>query len=369
MRRIHLAVLWHMHQPQYRDPETGAYVLPWTRLHATKDYWGMVKLLEEYPKFHATYNVVPSLCMQLEEYASGNFNEPWFGLAFHAAEKLTKEGKREILDRAFQVNQERLMSRWPRFVELYEWSRAAGGAQALVTFTPRDWRDLQVLSQLAWMDEEWLAKDPVISRLANRGKEFSEKDKLDLKVKQIELMGLVLPAYREAAGRGQIEISTTPFYHPILPLLCDSDIARVANPATPLPRRAYRRPEDAREQLRRAKEYHERVFGVKPVGLWPSEGSVSDQSLTIAAEEGFEWFGTDEGVLGRTLNVGFFRDSGGVAANAERLYQPWKLQLCGLADCSGTIICPTWWDSCTAGWTAWLQRRICTGDCGTWAKR
>jgi alpha-amylase/alpha-mannosidase (GH57 family) len=327
MRRIHLAVLWHMHQPQYRDPETGAYVLPWTRLHATKDYLGMVKLLEEYPKFHATFNVVPSLCMQLEEYASGNFNEPWFGLTFHAAEKLTKEGKREILERAFQVNQERLMSKWPRFVELYEWSRAAGGAQALVTFTPRDWRDLQVLSQLAWMDEEWLAKDPVISRLANRGKEFSEKDKLDLKVKQIELMGMVLPAYLEAAGRGQIEISTTPFYHPILPLLCDSDIARVANPATPLPRRAYRRPEDAREQLRRAKEYHERVFGAKPVGLWPSEGSVSDQSLTIAAEEGFEWFGTDEGVLGRTLNVGFFRDSGGVAANAERLYQPWRLQL------------------------------------------
>src|SRR5208283_2697608 len=113
----------------------------------------------------------------------------------------------------------------------------------------------------------------------------------------------------------------------ILPLLCDSDIARVANPGTPLPRRAFRRPEDAREQLRRAKEYHERVFGAKPVGLWPSEGSVSDQAMSIAAEEGFQWFGTDEGVLGRTLNVGFFRDSNGIAANAERLYEPWRLQL------------------------------------------
>lgn len=327
MNRIHLAVLWHMHQPQYRDPETGAYVLPWTRLHATKDYWGMVKLFEEFPRFHGTFNMVPSLCLQLEEYASGNFNEPWFGLAFQAAEKLTKEGKRQILDRAFQVNHERLMARWPRFVELYEWSRVAGGAQALVTFTARDWRDLQVLSQLAWMDEEWLAKDPVICRLGNRGKDFSEKDKLDLKVKEIELVGMVLPAYREAAARGQIEISTTPFYHPILPLLCDSDIARVANPSTPLPRRAFRRPEDAREQLQRAKEYHERVFGATPVGLWPSEGSVSDQALGIAVEEGFKWFGTDEGVLGRTLNVGFFRDANGIAANADRLYQPWQLKL------------------------------------------
>jgi alpha-amylase/alpha-mannosidase (GH57 family) len=327
MNRIHLTVLWHMHQPQYRDPETSAYVLPWTRLHATKDYWGMVKLFEEFPKFHATFNMVPSLCMQLEEYASGNFKEPWFTLAFEPADKLTKEGKQEILDRAFQVNHERLMSRWPRFVELFEWSRVAGGAQALVTFTPRDWRDLQLLSQLAWMDEEWFSKDPVVSRLANRGKDFTEKDKADLKAKQLELVRMVLPAYRQAATRGQIEISTTPFYHPILPLLCDSDIARVANPGTPLPRRAFRHPEDAREQLRRAKDYHERIFGVKPSGLWPSEGSVSDQALTIAAEEGFRWFGTDEGVLGRTLNVGFFRDANGIAANADRLYQPWRLQL------------------------------------------
>ena len=327
MNRIHLVVLWHMHQPQYRDPETGHYVLPWTRLHATKDYYGMVKLMEEVPSFHATFNMVPSLCMQLEEYSGGQFKEPWFDLVFKDADALTREDKAEILARAFQVNHERLLTRWPRFLELYEWSRAAGGAQALVTFRARDWRDLQVLSQLAWMDEAWFTSDPVISRLANRGKDFTAKDKADLKLKQLEIIRMVLPAYREAAARGQIEISTTPFYHPILPLLCDSDVARVANPGTPLPRRAFRRPEDAREQLRRAKEYHERVFGAKPVGLWPSEGSVSDQTLAIAAEEGFQWFGTDEGVLGRTLNVGFFRDSTGIAANADRLYQPWRLQL------------------------------------------
>src|SRR5580693_5422452 len=195
MNRVNLVVLWHMHQPQYRDPETGRYVLPWTRLHATKDYYGMIKLFEEFPSFHATFNMVPSLCMQLEEYASGKFNEPWFNLAFKNAEQLTKEDKMEILARAFQVNLERLLTKWPRFVELHEWSRGAGGAQALITFTARDWRDLQLLSQLAWMDEEWFSKDPVVSRLANRGKDFSENDKQALKAKQIELMGMVLPAY------------------------------------------------------------------------------------------------------------------------------------------------------------------------------
>jgi alpha-amylase/alpha-mannosidase (GH57 family) len=329
MKPVHLVVLWHMHQPQYRDPETRRYVLPWTRLHALKDYWGMVEMLGEFPRFHATFNVVPSLGMQLEEYASGNFNEPWFSLAFKNADELAREDKAEIIARAFQVNHERLMSRWPRFLELYEWSRPAGGAQALVTFTPRDWRDLQLLSQLAWMEESWFEKDAVVSRLASKGKDYTEKDKSALREKQLEFMKMVLPVYRAAAQRGQIELSTTPFYHPILPLICDSDIARVANPSTPLPRRAYRRPEDAREQLQRARAYHEQVFGVKPAGLWPSEGSVSDQTLTIAAEEGFEWFGTDEGVLGRTLNVGFFRDGNGIPANADRLYKPWRVQLGG----------------------------------------
>jgi len=324
MNKINLVLLWHMHQPQYRDPETGRYVLPWTRLHALKDYWGMVKILEQFPRFHATFNVVPSLGLQLEEYASGKFHEPWFDLAFKNAEQLAREDKTEILSRAFQVNHERLLSRWPRFLELYEWSRPAGGAQAIVTFTPRDWRDLQLLSQLAWMDEEWIARDADINRLSARGKNFAEADKDVLKAKQLEFLKLVLPIYAEATKRGQIELSTTPFYHPILPLICDSNIARVANPGTPLPRRAYRHPEDAREQLRRARQYHERVFGAPPAGLWPSEGSVSDQTLAIAAEEGFKWFGTDEGVLGRTLNVGFFRDATGFPANAERLFKPWN---------------------------------------------
>jgi alpha-amylase/alpha-mannosidase (GH57 family) len=329
MNRIHLVLLWHMHQPQYRDPESGRYLLPWTRLHALKDYWGMVQVLGEFPGFHATFNVVPSLGMQLEEYASGKFDEPLFALTAKAADELTREDKAELLARAFQLNHERLMSRWPRLAELHEWAQPASGAQALVTYTPRDWRDLQLLSQLAWMDEIWLAKDEIVSSLAAKGKEFTEGDKVALKSKQLELLKLVLPAYREAAQRGQIEISTTPFYHPILPLLCDSDIARVANPATPLPRRAFRRPEDAREQLRRARIYHERVFGAQPAGLWPSEGSVSDQALTLAAEEGFQWFGTDEGVLGKTLNVGFFRDASGIPANFEKLYKPWRVQLAG----------------------------------------
>jgi alpha-amylase/alpha-mannosidase (GH57 family) len=326
MNRIHLMLLWHMHQPQYRDPSTGRYILPWTRLHALKDYWGMVRVLEEFPEMHATINVVPSLGAQLEEYASGKFDEPWFRIAFTPADKLSPEDKAEILLRGFQVNRD-VMRRWPRYSELYEWSLRASSDVVARTFGQRDWRDLQFLSQLCWMDEEYLAADPEVSRLSSKGSGYTEADKQALRAKQIELLAKVLPEYRKAQDSGQIEISTTPFYHPILPLICDSDVGRVSNPWSPPLQPPFRHPDDAREQLERARRYHERVFGRAPVGLWPSEGSVSDQTLGIAAQLGFKWFATDEGVLGRTLSVGFGRDSAGVPSNADRIYSPLRVRL------------------------------------------
>ena len=327
MTRIHLVLLWHMHQPQYRDPATRRYILPWTRLHALKDYWGMVRVLEEFPAVHATFNVVPSLAAQLEEYAGGKFDEPWFTLAFSPADKLTDEDKAEILVRAFQANLDHLIGRWPRYKELFDRAHSGDAALTMRTFAPRDWRDLQLLSQLAWMDEEYLATDAQVSALSKKGSDFTEADKQTLRAKQLELLARVLPEYRRARDAGQIEVSTTPFYHPILPLLCDTDVARQANPGTPLPSPAFRHPEDAREQLVRARAYHERLFGAPPAGLWPSEGSVSNEALSIAAELGFRWFASDEGVLGRTLNIGFGRDGEGVPSNADRLYAPLRIRL------------------------------------------
>jgi len=322
---IHLVILWHMHQPQYRNPATGQYLLPWTRLHALKDYWGMAKILAEFPEVHATFNFVPLLAEQIEEYAGGKFREEWFEIVAAPADALTYEQKRKALERAFQVH-ENLMSRWPRFLQLQSQLRSGGPEACAGYFTARDWRDLQVLSQLAWMDEEYLSSDPAVRELSEKGAGFTEEDKAVLLEKQHELLSAVLPEYRRAAARGQIEISATPYYHPILPLLCDTDIARVSNPHTPLPVPAFRYPRDAREQLTRGRALHERVFGKPPVGLWPSEGSVSEEALGIAMELDFEWFATDEGVLGRTQNIGFWRDAAGFPENGEQLYTPWRLK-------------------------------------------
>lgn len=327
MSRVHLVLLWHMHQPDYRDPVSGTFLLPWTRLHALKDYWGMVKLLEEFPDFHATFNLVPSLVRQLEQYASGQFQETWYDLAFRPAEGLSEAQRAAILSRAFMANRERMIHRWPRYAELYGKVNQLSPQVAARQMAWRDWRDLQVLSQLIWTDEEYLAHHPIIHALSEKGADFSEGDKAALRNAQAGLLAQVIPEYRQAAARNQIEISTSPFYHPILPLLIDSEVAREANPFTRLLNPAFRHPEDAWEQLQRARAFVEAVLKKKPTGLWPSEGSVSQATAQMAAEAGFAWLASDEGILGKTLNVGFGRDSRGVPENSDRLYSPHRLRV------------------------------------------
>jgi alpha-amylase/alpha-mannosidase (GH57 family) len=173
-----------------------------------------------------------------------------------------------------------------------------------------------VLSQLAWFDEEYLRTDADIKALARKGRGFNLKDQALLGPKQKQAMRNALAVYKDFADRGQIELSVSPLYHPILPLICDSNICQIAHPYTPLPSQfAY--PGDAEEQLRRARQYLEEKFGITPAGLWPSEGSVSDQTLALAARSGFSWAATDEGVLAQTL---------GHAATRDDVYRPylWK---------------------------------------------
>ncbi len=296
MPPITLCFLWHMHQPFYKDLWTGEYKLPWTRLHALKDYYGMVKVLEEFPSVHQTFNLVPSLMVQIEEYAAGTAVDPYLQVALKAAEDLSEGEVHFALRYLFQANVARLIQRYPRYAELYAMraDRARFEAQAL--------RDLQVLSQIAWFDEDDLTRDDLVRMLIEKGRGFSVEDQAALGTKQREAMGRVLPVYREFAQRGQIEVSTTPFYHPILPLICDSAIASAAHPGVKLPTRfAY--PGDAALQLSRGREFAQAHLGIVPAGLWPSEGSVSDEALRLAADCGFQWAATDNGVLARTLGV------------------------------------------------------------------
>ena len=302
-----LCFIWHMHQPFYKDLWTGEYKLPWTRLHALKDYAGMVEILNEFPDVHQTFNLVPSMVAQIEEYALGQASDPFLDCAVAPAEDLSEAQRNFVLKYFFQANVDRSISRHARYRELYD---------KKTRFSAQDLRDLQILNQLVWFDEDLLARDGELGELVRKGRNFSRADQNVMARKQQEALRRVLPVYREAGEKGHIEISTTPFYHPILPLLCDSNIARVPHPGVPLPARfAY--PDDARVQLQRARDYMTEKMGRAPVGLWPSEGSVSDHAIAIAAECGFTWAASDNGVLARTMGRG---------ADCEATYKPylWK---------------------------------------------
>ena len=322
MPKTYLMLLWHMHQPFYKDLAEGRYTMPWARLHALKDYFGMVAILRDFPTLHMNFNLVPSLLVQIQDYAQQTAVERAYEVAFKSVEKLTDDDRHFLLESAFQLNHQNLLNRYPRFRELWDKSRATDPATAARFFSAHDLLDLQVLSQLAWFDEIYLAGDPQIRKLVAQERGYSEDDKSLLHLKEVEVFQKVLDEYRSASERGQIEISTSPFYHPILPLLCDTNIAVQSHPGVRLPHHHFQHPDDARDQLRAAIRLHQQVFGSKPRGLWPSEGSVSDEVLRLAAEEGFAWAATDEGVLGRSLQMDFSRRSNGAVEGGSELYRP-----------------------------------------------
>ncbi|MFZ1167557.1 MAG: glycoside hydrolase family 57 protein [Candidatus Sulfotelmatobacter sp.] len=323
MPALRLIFLWHQHQPFYKDLVTGEYRLPWVRLHALKDYYGMVKLLDEFPNVHQNFNLVPSLITQIQDYVAGTAQDPFLTVAAKPAKDLTQKERLFALQYLFQANPANVIGRYPRYWELREQFREHGYVpeKAEKYFEPRHFTDLQVLSQIAWFDEFFL-EDKDVAELIKKERNYSLEDQAFVIKRERELLGKVLPAYADAAKKGSIEISATPFYHPILPLVCDTNAAAVSSPGLPLPQNRFRHPEDAREQLVRALDLHQQVFGVRPQGVWPSEGSVSEETLAIAHSLGIKWMATDEGVLGRSTGVFFARDGNGrlPAPLAERLY-------------------------------------------------
>ena len=324
-----MLLLWHMHQPFYKDMVTGEYRLPWVRLHALKDYYGMVKLLDEFPEVQQNFNLVPSLVTQIQDYVAGHAHDPFLEVVAKPASELTPADRQFALRYLFQANPVNMIGRYPRYRELWERYRATcerpEGPESY--FVTRDYADLQVLSQLAWFDEYFLA-EPDIAALVQKGEDFTREDQRLVIAREREILAKVLPAYAEAAKRGSVELSATPYYHPILPLLCDTNVGAQSSPGINLPTRRFRHPDDASLQIQMALDSHQALFGVRPTGLWPSEGSVSEEAVKLAAKQGIQWMATDEGVLGRTLDFNFARPDEGhlQIEGAERLYNIYRYE-------------------------------------------
>src|SRR5436309_10838570 len=291
MGRLSVAFLWHMHQPYYVDVAERRATLPWVRLHALKDYLDLPAIARRFPSVRQTFNLVPSLLDQLDAYAEGRLTDPFLDVASRPARELTREERLFLLREFFSYNNATMETRLPRLEHLRRMrgggparAPAAGDEAALAAWREADLRDLQVLFHLAWCGPV-LSSRPLASRLIGKGAGYTQDDLLALLEEQRAFIGEVVDEYRKAAREGTIEISVAPYYHPILPLLCDTESAREATPRLPLPAAVFRHAEDARLQVREARRALERRLGSSPAGMWPSEGAISDATLRILSEE------------------------------------------------------------------------------------
>ena len=320
---IHLALLWHMHQPLYRDlsrtDPKGAYPVPWVRLHALRDYYAMAALVREFPDVHLTINLVPVLLWQIEDYTKRGATDTALELTLKPAETLSLEERDTLLSTFFAADWHHQIYPHPRYRALFE-QRVRGEA-----FTVPDLRDVQMWFNLAWFGLAFRTAEVVlpdettasVKPFVDQGEGFTAANIRAMVAEQYKILRNILPLYRQLQESGQIEISTTPFYHPILPLLCDTNLATLDKEGTTLPERfAY--PEDAEAQIRLAIDYYTEHFGCPPKGMWPAEGAVAQAVVPLFARHGIEWIASDQGVLARSGSWGYQADDPDVLCQAYR---------------------------------------------------
>ena len=295
--------LWHMHQPDYRDPESGRPLLPWVRLHACRAYTDMAAMLERFPSVRAVVNWAPCLLLQLEDYVAGEAVDRDEELARKEAGALSPDERAQVLSQSFSVDWDLWVKPVARYRELLDKRglelKQLDLRKIQADFSSEELTDLQVHFALAWMGFTARNEEPLVQQLLAKERGFTEAEKIALLDLQRAIARRVVPRWKALRERGQIEITCSPLFHPILPLLIDSDVARRAQPQLPLPPR-FAFPDDARLQVSRGLDVAERTFGARPIGMWPSEGSVSPEVIELLAQEGLRWCATDQGILERS---------------------------------------------------------------------
>ena len=292
---LYLAFIYHMHQPYYMNLLTQEMPQPWVRLHGTKDYLDMLLILQKFPAVRQTFNLVPSLIEQIEDYASRKAKDIFLELSYKPASELTPEDKKFLLEHFFSIAKDSATAMHPRYYELYF------KKERHKEFSAQDYLDLQLWFNLAWIDPSFRRQDPELIRIINKARFFSEEEKRYVLDKQTKILQDIIPTYKKFAESGQIEITLSPFYHPILPLLYNTNIAKEGYFKTTLPQTNFHYPQDAKAQVDLAMEFFRERFGFAPAGMWPSEEAVSEHILPILIEAELKWIVADEAILFKSL--------------------------------------------------------------------
>jgi alpha-amylase/alpha-mannosidase (GH57 family) len=301
---LRIALLWHMHQPDYRHPQTGVAQMPWVRLHALQNYYDMARLVDEAPPgTKVSFNLTPVLLSQLEQIAEHGPNDRLHELCLRPVASLEPEERAFLVEHLFSTNEDRKIRPVTGYARLHRRAGAHRGptGRTAAALGDQDLLDLQVFFHLAWTGRT-LREDPFVQGLVARHEGgFTEDERDRLLNLQRAFLPRVLPLYKRLWQEGRIEVSTTPLHHPILPLLCDIRTAREGNPRSDLRDLDFRFPEDAAEQIRRGRALAQAQLGRLPEGMWPSEGSLSEEVLGILGAQGVRWVASDQHLLQRSL--------------------------------------------------------------------
>lgn len=306
-KNLSIAFIWHMHQPNYQAQPNGIRLMPWARLHAIKDYLDMALFLEKFPNLKLNFNLVPVLLDAFEEYGNKNAHDIHSRLTVTPVEELSIDDKQYILNYFFDANYSNLISHHGYYSELYQ-KRYIKEEVNIEDFSPQEYSDIMMWFNLVWFDPIWLKIYPEISEFMTKESGFTLEDREKVIEIQRTIISHIIPTFKKYQDNGRLEITTSPYYHPILPLLLDTNVAKKSALKHPLPDCEINLAEDAKIQTKMALDKVEEIFGKRPKGLWPSEHCISPQTMDCLAELGVKWTVSDEGILANSINKEFVRD-------------------------------------------------------------
>ncbi|MBQ3310649.1 hypothetical protein IJG72_01085 [bacterium] len=322
-KKLSIAFYWHMHQPVYKLNSNSDYLMPWVRMHAIKDYLDMILIMDKFPNLKLNFNLVPVLLESILDYAQNDAQDFHLRLSLSDINSLSDDDKRFILNNFFDANYQSMISKYKPYKDLYE-KRVINNVSDINAYSNQEYSDILAWFNLVWFDPIFANIYPEISELLNKGCNYTQADRIKIIEYQREIIKQIIPTYKKYMENGRIELTTSPYYHPILPILLDIKCAQrnIPNPAE-LPQNL-KMSEDAMEQTKMALDKMEELFGVRPKGIWPPEHCISAKTLNMLSDLGIKWTITDEGILANSINFDFVRNFKGYLNDPYHLLKTYE---------------------------------------------